>query len=41
MAEDWGVPPWEILHAPGSLLWARRWAMYRQALRRIQDDHQR
>ena len=41
MAEDWGVPPWEIVNAPGSLRWARRWAIYRQALRRIQDDQRR
>ncbi len=24
MAEKWGVPPWEVGDAPGSLMWAAR-----------------
>jgi len=30
MAEAWGVPPWEIMEHPGSLMWAARWAFYQK-----------
>lgn len=30
MAEEWGVPPWEIMGARSSLLWAARWAFYKK-----------
>jgi hypothetical protein len=38
MAEAWGVPPWEIMRAPGSLLWAARWAAYRKEVHRIEEE---
>lgn len=32
MAEEWGTPPWEIMRAPGSLMWAARRAFYKKQL---------
>jgi hypothetical protein len=41
MAEAWGVPPWEIMEAEGSLLWAARWAFYRKQVRWVEEDRAR
>lgn len=30
LSEVWGVPPWEIMNAPGSLMWAARYSFYRK-----------
>lgn len=38
MAEAWGVPPWEIEDAEGSLMWANRWAFYRKQVRWVEDQ---
>lgn len=38
LAEAWGMPPWEVLRAPGSLRWAHRWAVYQQAINRIRES---
>jgi hypothetical protein len=38
MAEAWGVPPWEIMDAPGSLMWAARWAAYRKEVRWVEEN---
>lgn len=38
MAEEWGVPPWTIMQAPGSLMWAHRWAEYKKQLRWVKDN---
>lgn len=35
LAEEWGVPPWEIMEAPGSLRWAARRAVYQKALAKV------
>ncbi len=37
MAEAWGVPPWEIMHTPGSLRWASRWAAYREQQHKVDE----
>ena len=39
LAEAWGVPPWEIMAAPGSRRWAARWAVYRAELKAAQERH--
>lgn len=38
MAEAWGKAPWEIVNAPGSLLWAARWSVYQQEKVEAQQD---
>jgi hypothetical protein len=38
MAEAWGVPPWVIMEAPGSLMWAARWAAYQKEKRWVEDN---
>ena len=38
MADDWGVPPWEIMQARGSLQWAARWAAYRKEVRWVKEN---
>ncbi len=38
MAEAWGVPPWVIMDAPGSLVWAARWAEYRRQVRWVEEN---
>jgi hypothetical protein len=30
LAEVWGVPPWEVMNAPGSLMWAARYSFYKK-----------
>lgn len=41
MAEAWGVPPWEIMDAEGSLLWAARWAAYRKEVQWVEEDRRK
>ena len=38
MAEEWGVPPWEIMDAPGSLVWAARRAFYKKQLHWVEEQ---
>lgn len=38
MAEEWGTPPWVIMTAPGSLMWAARWAAYRKEVAWVQEE---
>ncbi len=38
MAEEWGTPPWNISQAPGSLMWAARWAAYRKEVAWVQEE---
>lgn len=37
LAEAWHTPPWEIVDAPGSRLWAARWVVYREELKAAQE----
>ncbi len=39
MAEAWGVPPWEIMSAHGSLKWAARWAAYRKEVAWVHEQN--
>ena len=38
MAEEWGTPPWEIVNAKGSLMWASRRAFYKRQAKWVQDN---
>lgn len=38
MAEEWGTPPWEIAHAPGSVKWAARRAVYHKELAWVREQ---
>jgi hypothetical protein len=38
MAEAWATPPWEIMDAEGSLVWANRWAFYRKQVRWVEEQ---
>jgi hypothetical protein len=30
LSEVWGVPPWQVMDAPGGLMWAARYSFYRK-----------
>lgn len=38
LAEAWHVPPYAIVRAPGSWLWARRWAVYQDEKARAMKE---
>ena len=41
MAEAWGVPPWEIIRHPGSLVWGARWAAYRKQVQWVEEERRK
>lgn len=38
MSEAWGVPPWEVVEARGSLRWGARWAEYKRAVAWVEEQ---
>lgn len=38
LAEAWHVPPYAVMDAPGSWLWARRWGVYQEEKARAMKE---
>lgn len=34
LSEQWHIPPWEVMRAPGGAYWSARWSAYLEAKRK-------
>jgi hypothetical protein len=37
-AEEWGMPPWEIIEDQGKTVWFIRWRVWRNTMAKARND---